>query len=80
MKKWVKSEGYGFIDNGGGPDILVRKNDLLKCQFLRVGVSVAFECHVNNGKLVAKKVSLVQSHNTRQSNNNRQNYPFGVMQ
>ncbi len=58
VKKWFRDKHYGFLDNGAGPDILVRKNDLLNCDFLKVGVTVDFECHVDKRGLIARKVKL----------------------
>lgn len=37
---------------------MVRKADLLNCQFLKVGVQVEFECHPGKTGLIAKKVKL----------------------
>ncbi len=53
VKKWSRDKDSGFLDNGGGPDIMVRKADLVNCQFLKVGVTVEFECHLDtNGVLM----------------------------
>ena len=79
VKKWFRDKEYGFLDNGNGPDIMVRKADLLNCQFLRIGVTVEFECHADKSKLIAKNVKL--SHQNKQQNGGRniKQNPFGVM-
>jgi len=66
VKKWFRDKESGFLDNGGGQDIMVRKEDLVNCQFLKVGVMVEFECHTDKRGLVAKNVKL-----TRQNQNNQ---------
>nr|WP_276201900.1 cold shock domain-containing protein [Dasania marina] len=88
VKKWFRDKEYGFLDNGEGPDIMVRKADLLNCQFLKVGVQVEFECHPGKTGLIAKKVKLKketggnpnggngQGHDNR---GNKQPFRFGVM-
>jgi len=58
VKKWFRDKESGFLDNGGGPDIMVRKADLTNCQFLKVGATVEFECHAGKQGLVAKNVKL----------------------
>ena len=55
VKKWFRDKESGFLDNGSGPDIMVRKDDLTNCQFLKVGVTVEFECHPGKRGLQAKK-------------------------
>ncbi len=82
VKKWFRDKEYGFLDNGTAPDIMVRKADLTNCQFLRIGVNVEFECHVEGSKLVAKMVKLI--HEKSGSNHGHGNRPtkphyFGVM-
>ena len=67
VKKWFKDKNFGFIDNGEGPDVLVRKPDLVNCAFLRVGATVEFECHPDKKGLVAKQVKL-----KREQQNDRQ--------
>ena len=94
VKKWFRDKDFGFLDNGNGPDIMVRKDDLTNCQFLKVGVTVEFECHPDKRGLIAKNVKLVHqnkqngpkqgghgSHGGRgnHSNQNQKPYPFGVM-
>ncbi len=82
VKKWLRDKDFGFLENGDGPDIMVRKTDLVNCQFLKVGVTVEFECHCGKRGLIAKKVKL--SNKSKQNNEqgrnrgNKQN-PFGVM-
>lgn len=80
VKKWFQDKGFGFLENGKGPDIMVRKADLIKCSYLKVGAIVEFECHIDNKGLIAKKVSLSRKKNT---NHNKQrdpkNFRFGVM-
>jgi len=60
VKKWLKDKEYGFLDNGSGPDILIRKADLVRCQYLKAGTTVEFECHPAKEGLMAKKVTLVR--------------------
>ena len=74
VKKWFKDKSFGFLENGHGPDIMVRQADLVKCQYLKVGAMVEFECHPDKKGLVAKKVKLSnQINNGGQQNNNRRN-------
>jgi len=82
VKKWFRDKDSGFIDNGGGPDIVVRKADLINCQFLKVGAIVEFECHLEKRGLIAKKVKLTHKNKLSGQNNRNQNTkPFrpGVM-
>jgi len=82
VKKWFREKNYGFLDNGSGPDVMVRKANLVNCQYLKVGSTVEFECHTDNRGLIAKNVRLARQRNERQqSNGNRspRNNPFGVM-
>lgn len=82
VKKWFRDKDSGFLENGNGPDIRVRKADLVNCQFLKVGASVEFECHIDNQKLTAKRVKLVaqnKSKNHKNRNPGGQKFPFGVM-
>ena len=58
VKKWFRDKDSGFLDNGNGPDIMVRKAELVNCQFLKVGAAVEFECHTNKNGLIAKNVKL----------------------
>jgi len=91
VKKWLREKDYGFLENGEGPDIMVRKSDLQNCQFLKVGAKVEFECHPEKSGLVAKKVKLQKAPGGKNKGNgnggnngrdNRGNKPFrfGVMQ
>lgn len=82
VKKWFRDKEYGFLDNGGGRDIMVRKADLVNCQYLKVGATVEFECYTDKQGLMAKNVKL--SHQNKSSNRhhgNRDAKPFrpGVM-
>ena len=82
VKKWFRDKNSGFLENGSGPDILVDKADLVGCQFLKVGVKVEFECHVDDQELVAKKVKLwrqKKSKGTKSGNKGHKPFPFGVM-
>jgi len=82
VKKWFRDKDTGFLDNGSGPDILVRKADLVNCQFLKVGATVEFECHTDKQGLIAKNVMLShQKKVTNQNNKNRstKEFRFGVM-
>lgn len=82
VKKWFRDKDSGLLDNGSGPDILVLKADLVKCQFLKVGETVDFECHSDSQGLIARKVKLSnhKQHNG-QNSGNRSSKPFrfGVM-
>jgi len=84
VKKWLRDKEYGFLNNGSGPDIMVRKSDLIRCQYLKAGTTVEFECHPDKEGLIAKKVSLVRQKTTGQGshgNRNKSNKPpfIGVM-
>lgn len=82
VKKWFREKEFGYLDNGSGPDIMVRKADLVKCQFLKVGVTVTFECHIHEKSLIAKNVSVVYENKSNNHNNQGRNakpFRFGVM-
>ena len=69
VKKWFRDKDSGFLDNGNGPDIMVIKADLVNCEFLKVGVMVEFECHLDKRGLIAKKVKLLQQKKMSSQNN-----------
>lgn len=54
---------------------MVRKADLKNCQFLKIGVNVEFECHVDKRGLIARNVKLLKQQNAgrNQNNHNRNN-------
>lgn len=79
VKKWFQEKESGFLDNGQGPDISVRKADLVKCTYLKVGAKVEFECHPGKRGLIAKKVKLASQNRTQQGNRERKPYRPGVM-
>jgi cold shock CspA family protein len=82
VKKWFRDKDSGFLDNSGGPDIMVCKADLVGCQFLKVGSTVEFECHPDKQGLIAKKVTLSNQKKAGGQNNRNQSpkkSPFGVM-
>ncbi len=82
VKKWFRGEDFGFLDNRGGPDIIVRKADLIDCQFLKVGATVEFECHLEKQGLIARKVKLSKEKNSNGPNNGNRGtkgFRFGVM-
>ena len=79
VKKWFRDKNSGFLDNGGGSDILVRKEDLVGCAFLKVGALVEFECHVTKQGLIAKKVSLSHQKKFNNVNKTTKEFRFGVM-
>lgn len=83
VKKWFRDKNSGFLDNGNGPDIMVSKSDLVNCEFLKVGVTVEFECHSDKRGLVAKKVKLLQQNKSygqhNNGKNNAKNFRPGVM-
>ena len=78
VKKWLKDKEYGFLDNGSGPDILVRKSDLVRCQYLKAGITVEFECHPVKEGLIAKKVTLVRENKGGQGSNDNRNKSGGA--
>jgi len=69
VKKWFRDKNSGFLDNGGGQDIMVNKADLVNCEYLKVGVTVEFECHSDKRGLIAKKVKLLQQNKSNGQNN-----------
>lgn len=82
VKKWFRDKDSGFLDNGSGPGILVRKADLVNCQFLKVGATVEFECHTDKQGLIAKNVMLSHQkkvHNQNNKNRSTKEFRFGVM-
>jgi len=79
VKKWFRDKDSGFLDNGGGSDILVRKEDLVGCSFLKVGAVVEFECHLTKQGLIAKKVSLSHQKKFNNATKNTKEFRFGVM-
>jgi cold shock CspA family protein len=82
VKKWFRDKDCGFLDNGNGSDIMVRKADLVGCQFLKVGATVEFECHQDKQGLIAKKVRLSKHKNMNNHNNGNKStkeFRFGVM-
>ncbi|OEU82316.1 MAG: hypothetical protein BA873_08175 [Desulfobulbaceae bacterium C00003063] len=82
VKKWFRDKASGLLENGGGPDIIVRKTDLVNCQFLKVGATVQFECHLDKQGLVAKRVKLLgqnKVNNPKNKNCGVKKSPFGVM-
>ncbi len=79
VKKWFRDKASGFLDNGAGPDIMVRKADLVNCAFLKVGATVEFECHPDTRGLIAKKVKLSNRKHSQQGVRNEKPYRPGVM-
>ena len=79
VKKWFQDKESGFLDNGGGADIMVRKADLVNCQFLKVGATVEFECHTGKRGLIAKKVKLSNQKQAQHVNRDKKPYRPGVM-
>jgi cold shock CspA family protein len=82
VKKWFRDKDSGFLDNGRGPDIMVRKADLVDCQFLKVGSTVEFECHPDGQGLIAKKVQYSNQKKLNGQNNGKKStksFYFGVM-
>ena len=79
VKKWFRDKKSGFLDNGGGSDILVRKEDLVGCAFLKIGATVNFECHLGKQGLIAKKVSLFKQKNLNSRKKETKEFRFGVM-
>lgn len=79
VKKWYRDKDSGFLDNGGGPDIMVRKADLVNCAFLKVGATVEFECYSDQRGLIAKKVKLSNRKHSQQGIRDNKPYRPGVM-
>jgi CspA family cold shock protein len=79
VKKWFQDKESGFLDNGGGPDIMVRKADLVNCVFLKIGATVEFECHPDKRGLIAKKVKLSNQKRSQQGARATKPYRPGVM-
>ena len=77
VKKWLKDKEYGFLDNGSGPDIMIRKSDLVRCQYLKAGTTVEFECHFVKEGLIAKNVRLIRQSTGGQGSNSRRNKSDG---
>jgi len=77
--KWFNpTKGYGFLENGAGPDIYVNAKSLRGADKITVGDVVEFECHVFEGKLVARQVHPVRKQPRDQFNRIQQ--PHFVMQ
>ena len=82
VKNWFRNKDSGFLDNGNGPDIMVRKSDIVNCQFLKIGAAVEFECHIDKQGLTAKRVKLLRQNkfkNPTKRNPGDKKFPFGVM-
>ncbi len=77
--KWFNAvKGYGFLENGAGPDVYVNAKSIRGNDKINVGDVVEFECHVFDGKLVAKHVQPVRKQ--QRDNFNRIQQPHFVMQ
>lgn len=77
--KWFNTiKGYGFLENGAGPDIYVNAKELPQGFVPQTGDTVDFECHVFDQKLVARNVQPVSTggrgQSTGQSRNNQPQY------
>ena len=82
VKEWFREKNCGYLDNGSGPDIAVRKADLIKCQYLKIGMTVEFECHVEKNGLIARKVCISEQNKYKSNQNKAKNiksHYFGVM-
>lgn len=79
VKKWFRDKESGFLDNGEGSDILVLKEDLVGCTFLKIGATVNFECHLGKQGLIAKKISLFKQKNSNNKKKDTKTFRFGVM-
>ena len=72
--KWFNvTKGYGFLENGAGPDIYVNAKSLRGAERVNTGDLVEFECHVFDGKLVARHVKPVRGSQPSSSHNNHPN-------
>jgi hypothetical protein len=61
---------------------MVRKADLVNCQFLKIGATLEFECHIEKQGLTAKRVKLLGQNklkNLKNRNPGGNKSPFGVM-
>ena len=61
---------------------MVRKDDLVNCQYLKVGATVEFECHTDKQGLIAKNVKLSDQkrlNNQRNGNQSAKAFRPGVM-
>ena len=82
VKSWFRDKDSGFLDNGGGPDIAVHKDDLIDCHFLKIRATVDFECHIENNGLVARRVRVSRNKSNQKQRTGKQSpqkSPFGVM-
>ena len=82
VKKWFRDKDFGILENGSGPEIKVRKVDLVNCNFLKTGVTVEFECHFEKQGLIGKKVKLLgrnKLNKPKKGNTGSMKFPFGVM-
>ena len=59
VKMFNRDKGFGYIRNGSAKDIYVKASELTNCKFLRSGVEVEFEVHIEDNRIVAKKVQLI---------------------
>lgn len=77
--KWYNiGKGYGFLENGTGPDIYVNAKSLRGIDKVATGDLVEFECHVFEGKLVARHVRPLRSEATvNKGNVNKSNLNHG---
>lgn len=58
--KWFdESKGYGFLDNGSGPDIYVNWKSLTGEFTPQGGDRVELECRAFDGRLVGRNVRLL---------------------
>lgn len=68
--KWFNTgKGYGFLENGAGPDIYVNAKSLRGTDKVATGDLVEFECHVFEGKLVARHVRPLRSEGNAKKGN-----------
>lgn len=70
--KWFNAtKGYGFLENGAGPDIYVNTKSLRGTDKVMTGDVVEFECHVFEGKLVARHVRALVKEAAHQNGGNK---------
>ncbi len=73
--KWFNvAKGYGFLENGAGPDIYVNAKSLRGADRINTGDVVEFECHVFDGKLVARHVKPVRGSQPSSGGNHSGNH------
>lgn len=79
VKMFNRDKGFGYIRNGSARDIYVRASELTNCKFLKSGVEVEFEAHIEDNRIVAKNVQLIHKPRNQRNNHNQIQQPRFVM-